>query len=405
MTESSVIKVMLIDDDTFMLMLLKQQLASCGATVRSMHTKGINALADLEASPGETDLIFLDLNMPELDGIQFIRHLVQHGYKGNLVLVSGEDERVMQTASTLVRAHKIASLGHFCKPLTPEALRTILERHRSLVPAGSGPAKKSYDADAVRAAIADGQLVNYYQPKVATLDGSVVGVEALVRWQHPADGMIYPDQFISIAEVNGLIDDLTRVVLREALRQSRAWSDAGLSLRMAVNVSMDNLNFLAFADIVTAAAQAVGVPPQNLTLEVTESRLMQDLRAPLEILSRLRLKRFRVSIDDFGTGNSSLVQLRNIPCDQLKIDRGFVHGAHSDETRRAIFNASLNLARELGIEVVAEGVEDLDDWEFLRRAHCNLAQGYFIGRPIPGAELPSWMSAWKTRLSDGLIRD
>ena len=123
---------------------------------------------------------------------------------------------------------------------------------------------------------------------------------------------------------------------------------------------------------------------------------MHDQRVLLEILTRLRLKRFRLSIDDFGTGNSSLAQLRDIPFDELKIDQGFVHGAWANDTRRAIFDASLGLAKQLGMEVVAEGVEDHDDWDFLRRQRCDLAQGYFIARPMPAEELPAWMRAWKT---------
>jgi len=209
--------------------------------------------------------------------------------------------------------------------------------------------------------------------------------------------MVYPDQFIGVAEAHGLIDDLTRVVLRNALAQARAWRDAGLALRVAVNLSMDNLSTPSFADFVAEQAAETGVAPADMVLEVTESRLMADLRAPLEIMTRLRLKRFRLSIDDFGTGHSSLVQLRDMPFDELKIDRSFVHRAHADMTLRAIFEASVKLARQLDMEIVAEGVEDRDDWDFLRHAQCDLAQGYFIARPMPAADLPGWMETWEGR--------
>jgi EAL domain-containing protein (putative c-di-GMP-specific phosphodiesterase class I) len=133
-------------------------------------------------------------------------------------------------------------------------------------------------------------------------------------------------------------------------------------------------------------------------LEVTESRLMQDTRAPLEILTRLRLKRFRLSIDDFGTGHSSLAQLRDIPFDELKIDQGFVHRAWNNETLRAMYDASLSLARQLGMEVVAEGVEDRNDWDLLQRTGCDLAQGIFISQPMLAADLPSWIESWRERV-------
>lgn len=395
--DKSALRIMLLDDEPFMLKLIGCLLENLGYTAVAAHTSGTVALDALADPAGPPDLILLDLNMPDMDGIEFVRHLVERSYAGSLLLISGEDERMLAAADKLVQAHKIAVLGYLAKPVTPQALAALLAKW---APPGSvrlRAAKAEYSADALRAAIASGELVNYYQPEVAVSDGRVVGVETLVRWRHPADGMVYPDQFIGVAEAHGLIDALTRVVLHDALAQARAWRDAGLALRVAVNLSMDNLTTLSFADFVAEQAVAAGVAPTDMVLEVTESRLMADLRAPLEILTRLRLKRFGLSIDDFGTGHSSLSQLRDIPFNQLKIDQGFVHRAHADETRRAIVEASLGLAQQLGMEVVAEGVEDQDDWDFLRSTRCDLAQGYFIARPMPAAELPGWMETWRVR--------
>ena len=165
---------------------------------------------------------------------------------------------------------------------------------------------------------------------------------------------------------------------------------------------MANLKALDFPDLVAGLAASAGVLPQSVVLEVTESRLMDDLGVVLEILMRLRLKRFRLSIDDFGTGHSSMSQLRDIPFDELKIDQGFVHGAYSNERVRAIYNASLSLARQLGMEIVAEGVEDRDDWNFLCQTGCERAQGYFIAKAMPAADLPAWMEAWQERVSGEL---
>jgi EAL domain-containing protein (putative c-di-GMP-specific phosphodiesterase class I) len=141
-----------------------------------------------------------------------------------------------------------------------------------------------------------------------------------------------------------------------------------------------------------------GVSPLDIMLEVTESRLMLDQRIPLEVLTRLRLKRFRLSIDDFGTGHSSLTQLRDIPFDELKIDKSFVRGARHDDTARAIYNASLALGQQLGMVVVAEGVQDIEDWEMVRNSQCEQAQGYFIGRPMLANNLPQWLAEWTQRM-------
>ncbi|MDP1652535.1 MAG: EAL domain-containing response regulator [Rhodocyclaceae bacterium] len=397
MTDNSALSIMLVDDEPFMLKLLGRMLENLGCAAPTAHASGRAALAALAASDGPPDLILLDLNMPEMDGIEFVRHLVERRYTGSLILVSGEDERMLQAASKLVQAHQIRVLGHLRKPATAEALAALLAQWSPTASGRPRGPQTVYSAAAVRAAIANGELVNYYQPKVALADGRVIGVETLVRWRHPVDGMVFPDQFIGVAEAHGLIDDLTRVVLAAALAQSRAWRDTGLALRVAINVSMNNLAALDFADFVADLTASAGVAPAEIVLEVTESRLMADLRAPLDILTRLRLKRFRLSIDDFGTGHSSLTQLRDLPFDQLKIDRSFVHGVGEDETLRAIFKASLTLARQLNMEVVAEGVEDQADWDYLRRAGCDLAQGYFIARPMPAADLPGWIEIWEAR--------
>jgi len=202
---------------------------------------------------------------------------------------------------------------------------------------------------------------------------------------------VYPDQFIPVAEVSGAIRDLTRVVMEEAFAQQRSWQDAGLNLHVAVNVSAEDLTALDFPDVVADRAAAAGIAPANVVLEVTESRLMARLSVVLDVLNRLRLKRFRLSIDDFGTGHSSLVQLRDMPFVQLKVDRGFVHGAAANAKLAAIYRASLELGQQTRMQVVAEGVETQADWEFVRDSGCDLAQGYLFAKPMPTEEFGRWL--------------
>lgn len=397
MIERSAVRILVLDDEAFMLKLLSRILSNLGFTSVTLCDSGRAALERVAMGDGAPNVILLDLNMPEMDGIEFVRHLVDRHYAGSLILVSGEDERILQTTEKLVRAHKIPILGYLHKPVKPDALAALLEKWTPPSTEATGSMKKVYIAEDVRAAIENGELVNYYQPKVSVATGEVAGVETLVRWRHPVDGLILPDQFISIAEASGLIDALTQVVFTAAMAQAKAWQDARLAFRIAVNVSMDNLASLNFLNFVADVTAKMGVAPQNVVLEVTESRLMQDTRAPLEILTRLRLKRFRLSIDDFGTGHSSLAQLRDIPFDELKIDQGFVHRAWKDETLRAMYDASLALARQLGMEVVAEGVEDRDDWDLLRRTGCDLAQGAFVSRPMLAENMSGWIESWRER--------
>lgn len=390
-------EILLIDDDPFQLKLLMPQLANLGHGSVGYCPSGTQALALLETQAEKIHLIFLDLNMPGMDGIEFLRRLAGLRYAGALVLISGEEERIRETATRLAHSHRLNVLGHMDKPIQPELLRTLLESWRSNLPKAAGKARKRYGADEVRRAIAAGELENHYQPKVDMASGAPHGVETLVRWRHPDDGLVYPDQFIGVAEEHGLIDDLTRIVLSAAFRQSKRWRDEGLAMRVAVNVSMDNLSRLDFPDFVEAQAASSGAITHELILEVTESRLMSDDLVPLDILTRLRLKHINLSIDDFGTGHSSLAKLRDIPFSELKIDRSFVHGASQDNTRRAITVASLAMARQLGMTSVGEGVEDQADWDFMRQQGCDLAQGYFIGRPMPAEDLPAWLAGWDAR--------
>jgi EAL domain-containing protein (putative c-di-GMP-specific phosphodiesterase class I) len=388
-------KILLLDDDGFMLRLLAQQLAQLGFHDVTQCKWAHEALELLQAAPQEFGLVMFDLQMPKMDGIEFVRHLAALGFSGGLLVVSGEDPRIAQTALGLARAHRLDAIGTLSKPVSREALQRLLENRkpRAVVRAAAA----AYAPQELQQAMAAGELVLHYQPKIDLADGVVAGVEALVRWQHPRDGLVFPDRFITTAEKNGLIHALTQYVLRHAVIQSRAWQDQGLTLPVAVNVSMDNLAVLEFADFVEQEVRHAGISASHLRLEVTESRLMQDLVGPLDVLTRLRLKRISLSIDDFGTGHSSLVQLRDIPFEELKVDRSFIHGACADTSKRAIVEGSLRMAQQLGMTTVAEGVEDLADWRFVRDVGCTAAQGYFIAKPMPGRELPAWVYSWRGR--------
>ena len=386
-------KIFVIDDEPFALRLVGHQLRTLGYTEVTAHAHAAAAVQALEQDPTAADVILLDLQMPEMDGIEFVRHLARLRFSGAIILVSGEDERIVQTASRLATAHALHVLGALVKPVQPDALRRLLDA--TLDPkAPPRTVGKVYGPEELAAAIAGGQLLNHYQPKVALATGVVVGVETLVRWQHPTDGLVYPEQFVAVAEEHQLIDALTRTVLAEALHQTRHWLDAGAAIMVAVNVSMDNLGSLDFPDFVERAIRAAGVSNKQVMLEITEGRLMKDAVLALDTLTRLRLKQIGLSIDDFGTGHSSMTQLRNIPFIELKIDRSFVHGADRDASARAIVDASLAMARQLGLSSVAEGVEVLSDWQQMRAMGCDIAQGFFIAMPMPADKFDAWLTGW-----------
>ena len=237
------------------------------------------------------------------------------------------------------------------------------------------------------------ELVLHYQPKVAVEDGSVTGVEALVRWEHPEHGLLPPAEFLPLAERTGLMGDLTRWVVDAALRQARAWQDAGIEVPIAINLGAANILDAALPDLVAERLAHWEVPGERLTCELSEHTVMADPRRAHEVLRRLRALGVRLSLDDFGTGHSSLAYLKRLPLDEVKIDRVFVAGIVGDVNDMLIVRSTIDLARSLGLEVVAEGVEGADVLDSLRELHCHEAQGFHLSHPLPPAALETWLRA------------
>jgi diguanylate cyclase (GGDEF)-like protein len=247
----------------------------------------------------------------------------------------------------------------------------------------------------LRRAIDEHELVVYYQPKAILGNGDVDGVEALVRWQHPERGLLPPDEFIPLAEHTGLIGPLTLYVLDQALERCRGWRDDGINLSVAVNLAMRNLLDIAFPDRVAELLDKWRLSPATLELEITENTIMADPVRALSVLGRLHEMGVKLSIDDFGTGYSSLAYLKRLPVDAVKIDKSFVLGMAGDDNDGAIVRSTIDLARNLGLDVVAEGVETSEIWTELRDLGCDLAQGYLISRPISGDQLTAWLQQRK----------
>jgi diguanylate cyclase (GGDEF)-like protein len=242
-------------------------------------------------------------------------------------------------------------------------------------------------AGELRRAIESEELVLHYQPKAELESGRIVGVEALVRWQHPERGFIPPNDFIPIAERTGLIKQLSRYVVATALRQCSAWQAQGLDLHVAVNLTIPDLLDLELPDVIGGLLTEFGVRPDQLELEITETTILADPFRVREVLTRLNEMGLRLAIDDFGTGYSSLAYLRRLPVHTIKIDRSFVMDMCENASDATIVRSTIDLGRNLGLDVVAEGVETEEAWDALSAQGCTLAQGYLISRPLPADEL------------------
>jgi EAL domain-containing protein (putative c-di-GMP-specific phosphodiesterase class I) len=259
------------------------------------------------------------------------------------------------------------------------------------------------DSDHLLEALSDGidrdELLLHYQPKIGVHSGTVVGVEALVRWQHPIRGLLYSDTFIALAEQSGLMGRITLTVLEQALRQIRAWSEQRPNLTVAVNISASNLLDTGFPNQVSVLLDSIGVRSSQLKLEITEdvliaeSVLMTDPHRARRVLDELHRSGVGISVDDYGTGYSSLAHLRAFPVAELKLDRSFVTPSAASPRSAAIVASTIALAHSLGMVIVAEGVETHDVHELLKTSGCDVLQGFLVSRPLPPAQLTEWLHA------------
>lgn len=389
--------ILVLDDDPYVLELLARMLRSMGFSRVSTVSSASVALQALRDSSLHADVILCDLNMPEMDGIAFLQQLNSAPCNRTAILMSGEGARIIHSVQRLLDGGGLRILGALAKPAARENLQALLDCWSPPSGPGHAPGAQAITANEIHTASREHQWLVHYQPLVDLQSGDLVGLEALTRWQHPVHGLLYPDRFVALAEECGAIDTMTDLVVREAIAQRARWLRQGLKVRLSINLSMESLGSPDFARRFGALVRAAGATPQDLVLEITESRLMSPTSIPLENLVRLRLQRFALSIDDFGTGHSSLAQLRDVPFTELKVDRGFVQGARHNQITRPILEGSVSIAKRLSMSSVAEGVESESDWFLVRDIGCEVAQGYFIGGPMSADKFWPWLNLWRAR--------
>ena len=247
-------------------------------------------------------------------------------------------------------------------------------------------------------AIKKQHIVPFFQPKVDLHTREVIGVESLARWIHPEKGIVPPDQFIALSEKENLIHDLTFLMLDKSLKQCAQWLKSGKRLYVAVNMSPQVLTDLNFPDWLFAEIRKYELDPSQIIIEVTESSIFNELNDSLDILTRLRLKGFKLSIDDYGTGYSSMKQLKSVPFTELKIDQSFVEDADTDSDACIICKSTIELGHKLNMSVIAEGIETESVFNLLKESGCNEGQGYFIAKPMAAIDFDRWIgNDWKCR--------
>jgi len=359
-------------------------------------------------SEWEPTHVAIDLKMPEMDGLEVMEHLARLGCSADIIILSGADERVLDAAARSAADYGLSFAGVLTKPFTPKALVRLLSHSADGVnpqfrsdPSSLSPSQfPSLSPIELKEAIQKGYLQVFYQPKIECGTNRLVGFEALSRIRHPRLGLISPDAFIPIAESHDLIYELTQAVLDQSLgfigKKLAGNLDGSplpqaAKLKVALNVSCQILRQREFLEELLLACQRYGVAPEQVILELTESAAMENPAESLAMLTRLRVHGFHLSIDDFGVGYSSMLQLVKLPFSEIKIDKSFVLTASTNEESRTVINSVVSLGRSLKLSSTAEGIENAQTLEYLRGIGCDIAQGYYISRPVPEGEILQWM--------------
>lgn len=349
------------------------------------------------------DVVMVDLEMPVMDGVELIRHIAKETLARAIIILSAKDPILIASVGTMAEADGLPVLGTFHKPLNQDLLRCGLKQLANLDKTKQESRQHDVTPEQLSAALQASQLTLHYQPKLTAKGLLLKGVEALARWHDPVKGSISPAQFIPVAERHGLIDKLTRHLLEATLRQKQQWQRHGLNFNVAFNLSPLSLADAGLVDWITGLTTQYGIPNQDITLEVTENALLGELASSIQTLARLRLKGFCIAIDDYGSGFANAQQLSRVPATELKIDRALVHNAATRPQQHTILQNTVQMARQLHLSTVAEGVEYREDFELLRQLQVELIQGYFLAKPMPADQLLKWMQQDLARLRKELV--
>lgn len=383
--------VMIIDDSNVQRLHCAALCREFGIPIIYEASNGREALAQLGSLIPQPSVLLVDLEMPTMDGPELLEELQRRGIAIPIIVLSSRERILLDSVLDMGNAMGLRVLAAVQKPLRSDTLHGALQHLRTTTVERRAHSRLPIDIESLRSAIDQNEIFVHYQPKVDVRTGTLRGVEALARWRHPEFGLVPPDQFIPLAERSDLIHPLTIQVMNAAMLQTAGWHARGLNISVAINLSPTLLERSDLAREIFSLSQSHGIASDQVILEVTESSLVTQIGVALGVLARLRIKGFGLSIDDYGTGFSSMQQLARIPFTELKIDRSFVHHAPERESLQVILRSALDLANRLGLVAVAEGVETMEEWRLLQEFGCTMGQGWLIAKPMPAIEIGPWL--------------
>ncbi|PKG82226.1 hypothetical protein CXF85_15150 [Colwellia sp. 75C3] len=384
--------VLLVDDSVTILSYVNKVLEQ-SYDIRHIHTASSapEAMQILRQS-SKINLLFLDLNMPNVDGIQLLSQLSQLDYKGYVVIMSGVSTQIISSVESLAKTYGLNYIGTLLKPIHELDFQYIIDkigssRHKN----SSAESLKVYE---IIRAIKNNDIEVLYQPQVDLTTRTFMGVEALCRMNHPRLGMVSPDRFIDKAEESELIIHITLAVLKKSIGDWKKWYQLGLNIKLSVNVSPIALQQIEFADTIFMLLKENDMPASSLCIEITEGVMASDRAQELMNLNRLNMRGVEIALDDFGQKHSTIERLQNLPLTYLKLDKSYFIDNKDNMNQLALINSSISVAKDMNIKTIAEGVENNAVMSLVTEMGCDIGQGFYIGCPMAAKKIFNWQREW-----------
>lgn len=391
------LSILIIDDEPFILDLTTRILKKLGYESLVTAADGQSALIKLVTSKKNPDLVICDMNMPGMDGIEFMRRANEARFEGGFILLSGEDQRILESAFEFATAYNLNMLGVLSKPLKPAALEQLIGK----LNADHGPSLVphiSISEQELRRGIRNAeseQLLLLVLPKIDMASRKIIGVEALIGWRGLDDKIVGPENFVPLAIELGLYQELSERMYRKAVQQTAEWLAAGLDIKTTVRFSIDFFVNSEFPDFIFSSTKEMNVDPSRIILEVTEGEVVLNSVGCLEAMMRFRMRKFGLSIDDFGSGHTTIAQLTSLPFTEVKINRAFEQGAIDNARARGVLDACVALAKHLQMTIVANGAVDNADWVLAEQLGVDYIEGPYCSPPLTVDEFQEFQASWQ----------
>ncbi|MDP2561447.1 EAL domain-containing protein [Psychrobium sp. 1_MG-2023] len=386
------INVLIVDDSHAILKYVSTVLEEVYGISQTQEASCASEALHILRQTKQINLIFLDLNMPNTDGIQLLEKISQLNYNGYIVIMSGISTRIISSVEALTKKYNLNHIGTLVKPMHETDFKKIIKKigqSRKKRPAGSS--LKTYE---IVRALKNDDIEVFYQPQVELSSKTFIGLEALCRLNHPSLGIISPDRFIGLAEESELISHITMCVLKKSLSDWKKWHQYGLDIKLAVNISPNLLDQPEFADLILNLIEQYDMPANMLCLEVTETVLADDQTQELMNLNRLSIRGVEIALDDFGELHATIDRLQKLPLSYLKLDKSCFIDNKDQVGQLSLLNTSLSMAEKLKIRTIAEGLETSSALQLASEIGCDYGQGYFIARPMLAKEVLPWHRQW-----------